>query len=266
MIQFDFSRFRKLVRWSLTMDRRWFVKNTLSWLVVFTLVFLFFTCVAKFNNQPASLQSYYACASMVLCTTIAILVLGPTMMFNSMQGKHDDQRLLMLPASNLEKYLVRYSYWLLLLPSFVGSFIVADLLQYLVNWLSGHEGRMLVMQYLMSLDFNIVFPPSNVVPRSLIACIVLTFVWLHSCYAVGATFFRSHKYSWIMTSATLIVLGVILGALWPHDDIARSISSDTAISLVRLWNVIYIFLIALNFWLSYRFFCRQQVIGKYVNV
>ena len=263
MIQFDFSRFRKLVRWSLTMDRRWFVKNTLSWLVVFTLVFLFFTCVAKFND---SLAAYHACASMLLCTTIAILVLGPTMMFNSMQGKHDDQRLLMLPASNLEKYLVRYSYWLLLLPSFVGSFIVADLLQYLVNWLSGHEGRMLVMQYLMSLDFNIVFPPSNVVPRSLIACIVLTFVWLHSCYAVGATFFRSHKHSWILTSVALIAFGIILGSLWPHDEISRSISSHTAISLLRLWNVIYIFLIAFNYWLSYKFFCRQQVIGKYVNV
>ena len=154
----------------------------------------------------------------------------------------------------------------LLLPSFVGSFVIADLLQYLVNWLSGHEGRMLVMQYMLSLDFNIVFPPSNVVPRVLIACIVLTFVWLHSCYAVGATFFRSHKYSWIMTSATLIVLGVILGALWPHDEIARSISSDTAINLVRLWDVIYIFLIALNFWLSYKVFFRQQVSGEYVNV
>ena len=177
-----------------------------------------------------------------------------------------DADLLMLPASNLEKYLVRYSYWLLLLPSFVGSFIVADLLQYLVNWLSGHEGRMLVMQYLMSLDFNIVFPPSNVVPRSLIACIVLTFVWLHSCYAVGATFFRSHKHSWILTSVALIAFGIILGSLWPHDEMSRSISSHTAISLLRLWDVIYIFLIAFNYWLSYKFFCRQQVIGKYVNV
>jgi len=261
MIQFNVNRFWKLVRWSLTMDRRWFVKNTLSWLVAFTLVFLFFTCVAKFNNQPASLQSYYACASMVLCTTIAILVLGPTMMFNSMQGKHDDQRLLMLPASNLEKYLVRYSYWLLLLPSFVGSFIVADLLQYLVNWLSGHEGRMLVMQYMVSPHLNV-----GGAPRPLILCIVLTFVWLHSCYAVGATFFRSHKYSWILTSVALIAFGIILGSLWPNDGVSRSISSHTAISLLRLWDVVYIFLIAFNYWLSYKFFCRQQVIGKYVNV
>ena len=261
MNNFSIDRFGKLVRWSLTMDRRWFVKNTLSWLVVFTLMFLFFTCVARFNDQPASLPAYGACTSMVLFTTVAILVLGPTMMFNSMRGKHDDQQLLTLPASNLEKYLMRYSYWLLLLPSFVGSFVVADLLQYLVNWLLGHESRMLVMQYMGSPQLNI-----GAVPRPLGICIVLTFVWLHSCYAVGATFFRSHKYSWIMTSATLIVLGVILGALWPHDEIARSISSDTAINLVRVWDVIYIFLIALNFWLSYRFFCRQQVIGKYVNV
>ena len=261
MNNFSIDRFGKLVRWSLTMDRRWFVKNTLSWLVVFTLMFLFFTCVARFNDQPASLPAYGACTSMVLFTTVAILVLGPTMMFNSMRGKHDDQQLLTLPASNLEKYLMRYSYWLLLLPSFAGSFVVADLLQYLVNWLLGHEGRMLVMQYMGSPQLHI-----GDVPRPLGVCIVLTFVWLHSCYAVGATFFRSHKYSWIMTSATLIVLGVILGALWPHDEIARSISSDTAINLVRVWDVIYIFLIALNFWLSYRFFCRQQVIGKYVNV
>ena len=261
MLQFNFYRFRKLARWSLTIDSRWFVKNTLSWLVVFTLMFLFFTCVARFNDQPASLPAYGACTSMVLFTTVAILVLGPTMMFNSMRGKHDDQRLMTLPASNLEKYLMRYSYWLLLLPSFAGSFVVADLLQYLVNWLLGHESRMLVMQYMGSPQLHI-----GDVPRPLGICIVLTFVWLHSCYAVGATFFRSHKYSWIMTSATLIVLGVILGALWPHDEIARSISSDTAINLVRVWDVIYIFLIALNFWLSYRFFCRQQVIGKYVNV
>ena len=261
MNNFSIDRFGKLVRWSLTMDRRWFVKNTLSWLVVFTLMFLFFTCVARFNDQPASLPAYGACTSMVLFTTVAILVLGPTMMFNSMRGKHDDQRLLTLPASNLEKYLMRYSYWLLLLPSFAGSFVVADLLQYLVNWLLGHESRMLVMQYMGSPQLHI-----GDVPRPLGVFIVLTFVWHHSCYALGATFFRSHQYSWIMTSAALIVLGVILGALWPYDDIARSISSGTANNLLRLWNVLYIFLIALNFWLSYRFFCRQQVIGRFVNL
>ncbi len=171
MVQFNLNRFRKLVRWSLTMDRRWFVKNTLSWLVVFTLVFLFFTCVTRFNSQPASLPAYGACTSMVLFTTVAILVLGPTMMFNSMRGKHDDQRLMTLPASNLEKYLMRYSYWLLLLPSFAGSFVVADLLQYLVNWLLGHEGRMLVMQYMGSPQLNI-----GAVPRPVGVCIVLTFV------------------------------------------------------------------------------------------
>ncbi|MBO6286932.1 MAG: hypothetical protein J6O18_11585, partial [Bacilli bacterium] len=43
-------------------DLEGFVKNTLSWLVVFTLVFLFFTCVTKFND---SLAAYQACASML---------------------------------------------------------------------------------------------------------------------------------------------------------------------------------------------------------
>ena len=39
-----------------------------------------------------------------------------------------------------------------------------------------------------------------------------------------------------------------------------SSTSDTVI------NTIYVLLVVLNFWLSYRLFCRQQVIGKFVNV
>ena len=260
MSQFNFNRFGKLVRWSLTMDRRWFVKNTLSWLVVFTLMFLFFTCVARFNDQPASLPAYGACTSMVLFTTVAILVLGPTMMFNSMRGKHDDQRLLMLPASNLEKYLMRYSYWLLLLPSFVGSFVVADLLQYLVNWLLGHEGRMLVMQYMGSPQLHI-----GAVPRPLGICIVLTFVWLHSCYAVGATFFRSHKYAWILTTIALIVLLVIQSSFFSYSDY-QEMKNDVTTMDYDVMDFISLAWAVLNFWLSYRIFCRTKNIGRFVNI
>ena len=245
MIQFNLQRFLKLARWSLTMDRRWFVKNTLAWAVVLTLMFLFFTCVMKMNGQVATLASYQACTFMVVCTTIALFVLGPTMMFNSMRGKHDDQRLLMLPASNLEKYLVRYSYWLLLFPCFFASFVVADLLQFLVNGMLGHEGRMLVMQYLA--DGVTDFHWQDDIPRPLGVDIEITIVWLHSFYAVGTTFFRSHKYSWILTSVALIVLGIILGSLWPK-------------------GYFLVIGIVFNFWLSYWLFCRQQVIGKYVNV
>lgn len=245
MKYFNIDRFLKLARWSLTMDRRWFVKNTLAWAVVLTLMFLFFTCVMKMNGQVATLASYQACTFMVVCTTVALFVLGPTMMFNSMRGKHDDQRLLMLPASNLEKYLVRYSYWLLLFPCFFASFVVADLLQFLVNGMLGHEGRMLVMQYLANSVIDIHWQDD--IPRPLGVDIEITIVWLHSFYAVGTTFFRSHKYSWILTSVALIVLGIILGSLWPK-------------------GYFLVIGIVFNFWLSYWLFCRQQVIGKYVNV
>ena len=245
MKYFNIDRFLKLARWSLTMDRRWFVKNTLAWAVVLTLMFLFFTCLMKMNGQVATLASYQACTFMVVCTTVALFVLGPTMMFNSMRGKHDDQRLLMLPASNLEKYLVRYSYWLLLFPCFFASFVVADLLQFLVNGMLGHEGRMLVMQYLA--DGVTDFHWQDDIPRPLGGDIGITIVWLHSFYAVGTTFFRSHKYSWILTSVALIVLGIILGSLWPK-------------------GYFLVIGIVFNFWLSYWLFCRQQVIGKYVNV
>ena len=264
MIQFDLNRFANLAKWSLTMDRRWFLKNTLAWTVMLTLIFLFFTCLTRFNNQSASLQSYQSCTFMVVAMSLALFVLGSTMMFNSMKGKHDDQRLMLLPASNLEKYLMRYSNWLLLFPCLLASFVVADFLQLLVNAILGHEGRMLVMQYLANgvIDFHW----QDDVPRSLGVNIGLMFVWLRSFYAVGTTFFRSHKYNWVMTSIVLIAGGIFAGTLWPNGYFALHFDEHTAISLLYVWNGIFVLLIAFNFWLSYRFFCRQQVIGRFVNL
>ena len=265
MIQFNLNRFANLAKWSLAMDRRWLVKAMLSWMVVFSLTFLFFTCVAVVHKDYESMEiSYTPCALMSVFSAIAVFVLGGSFMFQNFKTKHDDQRYLMLPASNLEKFLMRYSIWLLSLPCFLLAFVVGDVVQWVVNTLLAHKGTMLVMQYLANATYEVNW--NSDIPRALGVSIALTFVWLHSVYVVGATFFRSHKFNWVLTSIVLIAGGIFGGTLWPNDYFALHIDEHTAIYLLYLWNGIYVLLIALNFWLSYRFFCRQQVIGKFVNV
>ena len=261
MRQFDIERFKNLARWSLKNDKRNYVKSFLQMLVIFTLLFLFFTTMAtvKLNNQNVK---YIPCAIVAIAAFAVLIVMGSSYMFYNMDGKHDMQALLMLPASNLEKYLMRYATWILLLPLYLLAFFVADLLQYLVNVLVGHEGTMLVMQYVadnMSIG-KILDTSANGNTREVMLNLLMVALWIHSLYALGATFFRWRKYNSILTSVVLVAGYILLTAFcgWGSANCAWWNNH-------RLFNLLYLVLIVFNFGLSYRLFCRQQVIGKFIN-
>ena len=255
------DRLKNLAGWSLTMDKRWFVRTTVGWMVTMLLMFLFFTCVVNLNRVESS-TTYGGCIVIVVCMLTAILVIGPAM--TPKWGRHDDLRLMMVPASNLEKYLVRYSYWIHLLPCFLCAFFVADVMQYLVNVILGHKGAMLVIQ--AAID-RLAGPYHHTdAPRALYVGIFLTLVWEHSLFALGASLFRSHKWAWVLTILAQIIVSTVLTALIPHDRIAMHIDEHTAVSMLRLSNVVLVGLIVFDFWLSYRLFCRRQLIGRFINI
>jgi hypothetical protein len=88
-------------------------------------------------------------------------------------------------------------------------------------------------------------------------------LWLNSFYALGGTFFRSHKFAWVLTTVTFIVLGVLWISVMP--DSSQDSEKITMLEVV-IWDVIFGAWFLLNFWLSYRLFCRQQIKGKFVNL
>ena len=94
----------KLARWTLTIDKKYHIKSFFQHLVIFTMVFVFFTSIdVRWDEKD---ENYVFCAILTIVAFVVTLVLGSSFMFYSMSGKHDMQRLLMLPASNLEKYLM----------------------------------------------------------------------------------------------------------------------------------------------------------------
>ena len=234
MIQFNLQRFIKLARWTLTVDKKYHIKSFFQNLVIFTLVFVFFTSITFTVSQQAA--NYLPCSITAIVAFAVTLVLGSSFMFYSMSGKHDMQRLLMLPASNLEKYLMRYASWIILLPIQLAAFFAADLIQYVEFCQSD-----------MPLSYRMTF--------------VWLFVWLHSLYAVGATFFRFRKNNWIATSLVVIVVGMLLSAIAGHWQNVNMFWWNNH----GFFNQLFLVLVVVNFWLSYRFFCRAQVIGKFVN-
>ena len=138
MIQFNIKRFGKLAVWSLTNDRSFYTKQALTMLTVLTLLFVcvtthFFQVRSIGAYEASDIRAYQTCTIATVAAFLITIITGPSWMFSSMKGKHDLQTLLMLPASNFEKFLMRYATWLVLLPLYLAAFFVADLTQYLVN-------------------------------------------------------------------------------------------------------------------------------------
>ena len=139
MIQFDIHRFGKLAKWSLVNDKKYLIKSFLQVFAIFVFLFLFFTYVMSRESVRSSINAYETCSIAVMILFGVTCVVGSSFMFYSMEGKHDMQNLMMLPASNFEIYLMRYASWILLLPLYLVAFLGADVLQYVVNLMVGHE-------------------------------------------------------------------------------------------------------------------------------
>ena len=247
-----------MAKWSLTNDRNYYVRSFLQVLVILTLIFLgFTTSFLKFTVNGSS-NPYLQCSTVTVLIFFITLIIGPSLMFQSMKGKHDLQTLLMLPASNFEKFLMRYSTWILLIPLYVLAFFAADLLQYLMNVVGGNERVMFVTTKMIE-KIGDMAQQVSAEPRNIMLFIYVLLFWLHSVYAVGATFFRSHKFSAIFTTVAVIVFGMFL--VWLDMD-----SENDALLTYKYTSVIFCVWAIVNFWLSYRLFCRNQVIGKYVNL
>ena len=263
MIQFDLNRFGKLARWSLTNDRKYYIKSFLQLFVTLLFAFMFFTEIT-FSMSNAINPNYRACAVITMLMFLVTFIVGPAYMFYSMEGKHDRQALLMLPASNFEKYLMRYSTWIILLPIYVVAFFGADLLQYVYHVLSGHQYATFVTAAFSDTMSELWKAGSDGeneyhVVNSMISTAILT----HSFFALGATFFRSRKFNWVLT-AIVILLGISL-IVWLSPDKGES-ASETTLSTIIITDAFFSLWTILNFWLSYRLFCRTQVIGKFVNL
>jgi len=261
MIQFNCNRFGKLAKWSLANDRSYFVRCFMQVLVVLTLIFLAFTTNFFKFTVNGSTNPYQQCAIVVALLVFIDIIIGPSLMFQSMKGKHDRQTLQMLPASNFEKYIMRYATWMLLIPLYLAGFFGADLIQYLVNVVGGNDQVMFVTPKLIT-SLGVVAHKMSVGSRSFMMLFFVTLFWLHSVYALGATFFRSHKYAAIFTTFVIIVIGMLDVWLFVGDlngPLTVSSADKYMAVIYGLWAIV-------NLWLSYRLFCRTQVIGRFVNL
>lgn len=134
--------------------------------------------------------------------------------FPNLLSKQERTSLLMLPASNAEKFLT--SYIGVLLTAFVVplvSFFVADVVQWLISLLTDHKQALLLTPLAFSdtLDLLSKFFGKN----AQIAWAGLpNILWLHSFYLLSGLFFK--KLRWLSATITLGALGHLDDVIHRH--------------------------------------------------
>ncbi len=202
---------------------------------------------------------YFGAVAMYFC-----FLLTASRLYGREQKKQFRTNLLMLPATNLEKFLSRWLY-MLVYSVVVGilTFIVADLLHML--WLSS-AGRPVIAasKYFFGLW------PGDPKWKILAINAYAGFIVIHSIYLFGGIFFR--RYHFAVTSLFFVILSSITANIFQSTEnlIAPSgvyMSSEQLHAYYMLVCVIFILGIVLFTWLSYRVFCRWQLTDrKYTNL
>lgn len=197
---------KQYAQWQLATHRATLLKITGVATSAFILMFLFVKYVSHRDLQTQSDD--------LTLLWIGCFAFCGVQVFPNLLSKQERTSLLMLPASNAEKFLT--SYIGVLLTAFVVplvSFFVADVVQWLISLLTDHKQALLLTPLAFSdtLDLLSKFFGKN----AQIAWAGLpNILWLHSFYLLSGLFFK--KLRWLSATITLGALGHLDDVIHRH--------------------------------------------------
>lgn len=262
MNDFSIKRTANIARLLWPMYKADIVKKILVMFVFVSLYMVINSYTRGLKYGFSDMSKIYEFVGILYIGVFAGWIIAPGAMFYpyyKIKEKYQNRGLLMLPASNLEKYITHYTFTWLISPAFLCGMVIADLMQYAVHTMMGHEGAMLMIQhFVQSISHGRAFTHSD--SSLILFSMVSIAVWLHSVFALGATFFKSYKQGVNLTLLTLFVFGMLIFALFGFDFIAFWWRN------VQFFNAMFLLFTPVNFLLSYHLFCRQQITARFINI
>ncbi len=295
MKRFNINRFGKTLRWVVSVNFRklllWFAGSVLA-------VFLgeiIFKVMNPYGDPQSMLRDFSQFLTMIL---ILVSLIMASSIVSSINEKRKREAFLMLPASNLEKFLslLVYSTVICIAVAFL-AIVLGDALRMFSYWAVGYQG----MPYegesyyysVKSDEYGEVFWWSSVIPMLIKnitpnivvsaplpvdfvvvqwAFIIGMILWVHSTYILGGTLLR--KYSFVGTSVFVILLDTLIirliiasGMTMFHTQWDNGELIEYEIGAVS-WIIAFAspILSALNYWASFQIFKRFELItNKWLN-
>lgn len=259
MKTFDIKRFAQLCKWSAYTYR----KEYLTTIMMLTVMYFI---VLSSQITMHAIDIYNTEFVVRGCITIMsiLLSLSGGYIFNNMKTKQQRLMYKLMPASNLEKFLVRYIYVTLFWAvGCIMAFCIADVLRTLLSLATGHGANIMATPCFFETLANIPKEISMSDKNPILS--IETYILTHSIYLLGGTIFRRRQI--VLTSITLILAIIILA--WTASLFIPNIHIDEDSLKGIVYFIIYIlpiFIVA-NYWLSFHIFKKMQVINnKWINI
>ena len=290
---FDKTRFVKLLKWEMMTGRKDYMRFAIG--IALTLTFLFCaTIIALYfddvNRYPEDVMLEFKKGIAMELSVFAWAVylfaifLGASFVFKNVATKQQRIAFFSLPASNLEKFLVRLLHVMIGYPlCFLVALAFADVMQLFLSFilLKGPVYSVMVnsVTALFTPFYNdingeiikgyLLFPNGFTLVGITESLSYLTFfAFNYAFWIFCGTLFRRN--AWLLTLASQVVIGfvvIMIIRVLGFPSVGNLLNESSALALAYLCIAIAWVVIALMYWGSYRLFSRMQVVNnKWLNV
>ena len=292
MNSFSFNRFGKMLRWVLSVNFKrmlgFTIAGALGW-------FLAEMIIIKMTGYNVPFHMVWNISQFGVVAFLLMLVIFISTVVYSVNSKRKREAFLMLPASNLEKFLALVFYTTIVLTLCLClALVIGDSLRMGWMWIDGpsvgtisikfeqtgetwHWWSSAIPQMVESLTPNVLQANDKYdystwyITMQLLFMLAFT-LWIHSLFTLGGVYLR--KYSFVLTGLFFILCMVLLVKFVHAYDINMFTShwengtyiSEEVGTLAYVLTIVLPLLSIFNYWTSFRIFKGFQLItNKWTN-
>ena len=271
---FQFSRLLMVMRWDVFTNLKVYLNMMLG--MTFALLPFFIMQLYQLSKQyqlfPDTIDlSYWGMSQYVLMIFSIAMYMMATQIFMVMKTTGQREQFLMLPASNLEKYISRFIFSTLgAAVAMITAIVVSDLVQLIFSFvlLPGHLTIVCLSTLALPWQIWTTFIESiDSAGALMLSLLIMTCgVLVHSFFILCGTLFRKHT---IVVSGILFIVMIYL-VIYVIESVPGTITTclmhgDN--SWIFCLLIAELLLAGFQYWLSYKVFTRMQVIcNKWINL
>lgn len=278
---FSFNRFKMVVRWDFLSNRKQYFSSTVGLaigiFIMYLLAFQSYRAALKSTGEVFTQETIVdltqGCGRVVVMIAVIALFALAANIFKNMRSKQQREAFLMLPASNIEKYLVRLFCMTIggIVMMFV-AIVISDAIIFVFNLMfaSGCYSSLTVagLQALFGDCTNCVVVNGDTLQaaaNSNLATWIL-FIFTHSFFTLSGAFFNRHPV--ILAFCTgLIVGGFLMFGAFEGCSMINPAYCNSSSVFSTIFLVMLLILTVFNYWASYKLFTRMQIIcNKWINL
>ena len=271
---FQFRRLLMVMRWDVFTNLKAYLNMMLG--MTFALLPFFIMQLYQLSKQyqlfPDAIDlSYWGMSQYVLMIFSIAMYMMATQIFMVMKTTGQREQFLMLPASNLEKYISRFLFSTLgAAVAMITAIVVADLVQLIFSFLllpGHHQSVCLSTMALLWKIWTTFIESIDSTGALLLSLLIVTCgVLVHSFFILCGTLFRKHT----IVVTTILFIAMTYLVIYVIESVPGTITTclnhgDNSWLFSLL--IAELLLGGFQYWLSYKVFTRMQVIcNKWINL